>query len=153
MLVHQVIHDEPPSLRRLNNQVPLDLDTICLKCLEKDPDKRYRTAGSLVAELRRYMVGEPIDARPVSQVARCWRWCKRNPLVAGLWAAVMLALIAGSIVSLCFAAVARHQATLAFQERNKAEAAGAERRRQLYIFDRRSGGVSGRPTVGRWPGK
>ncbi|MHB8953114.1 MAG: protein kinase domain-containing protein [Pirellulaceae bacterium] len=128
MLVHQVIYDEPPSPRRLNNQVPLDLDTICLKCLEKDPNERYRTAGSLAKELRRYIAGEPIDARPLSRVARQWRWCKRNPLVAGLWGAVLSTLIVGSIVSLCFAAAAR-------REWNRAVEASAEKRQQLYISD------------------
>ena len=149
MLVHQVIHDEPPSPRRFSSQVPLDLDTICLKCLEKNPDKRYHAAGALANEIRRYLAGKPIDARPVSRVTRGWRWCRRNPVVASLSTAVMFVLIVGSVVSLYFGAAARHQANAAkyfaadaeqqaakaLEERDRAMAASAERRRQLYISD------------------
>ena len=66
MVVYQVIHDDPPSPRRLNSNIPRDLETICLKCLEKNPDHRYQTAVELAAELRRWSRNEPIRARPVS---------------------------------------------------------------------------------------
>lgn len=83
MLVHKVINDEAPSPRRLDPTVPRDLETICLKCLEKDPERRYETAEEVGEELRRYLRGEPISARPISAVAKAWRWCKRKPAVAG----------------------------------------------------------------------
>ena len=70
MLVHQVINDEPPSPRKLHNRVPRDLETVCLKCLEKDRRKRYTTARELADELKRFLKEEPIHARPITVI---WR--------------------------------------------------------------------------------
>ncbi len=96
MLIHQVLHDEPRNPRSLNDRVSRDLDTICMKCLQKEPTKRYQQADELAADLRRFLKGQPILARPVSHPERFWRWCRRNPLVASLvaTAAALLALIA-----------------------------------------------------------
>jgi len=93
MLIYQVIYDEPPSPRSLNATVPRDLETICLKCLQKPLDRRCQTALEFADELRRYLNGEPILARPVSRTERLWRWCRRNPIVATLSAAVMSLLL------------------------------------------------------------
>lgn len=95
MVLHQVIHEEPPPPRKFNSHVPVELDTICLKCLEKQPEKRYQSAGELADELRRYLDGEPILARPVSGFGRTWRWCRRNPYISALSACLVLALAAG----------------------------------------------------------
>jgi WD40 repeat protein len=84
----QVISDEPVPPSRLRPKIPRDLETICLKCLQKDPGKRYASARALGNDLSRFLDGEPIKARPIGPVARLWRWCKRRPLVAGLTAAV-----------------------------------------------------------------
>ena len=73
MLLNQVIHEEASSPRKLNNAVPRDLETICLKCLEKEPGQRYQTAGQLGDDLRRFLGGEAVLARPISQAARLWR--------------------------------------------------------------------------------
>jgi tetratricopeptide (TPR) repeat protein/tRNA A-37 threonylcarbamoyl transferase component Bud32 len=97
---------EPVPPRRLQPTVPRDLETICLKCLQKEPQKRYATAGSLGADLLRYLGGEPILARRVSPVERAWRWCKRNPKVAGLSGTVALLLV----TVLVFLASARSKA-------------------------------------------
>jgi tetratricopeptide (TPR) repeat protein/tRNA A-37 threonylcarbamoyl transferase component Bud32 len=86
MLMHQVIHDEPPSPRKFNSNMPRDLETVTLKCLEKDPYRRYRTASELLDEFKRYLAGEPIRARPISRAARAWRWVKRRPAAAALLA-------------------------------------------------------------------
>jgi hypothetical protein len=97
MLLHQVIRDEPRSPRRLNDRIPRDLQTICLKAMAKSPARRYQTAAEMAADLRRYLNAEPIQARPVGDAERLWRWCRRNPLVAGLTAAVAGLLIAVAI--------------------------------------------------------
>jgi WD40 repeat protein/ribosomal protein S27E len=84
MLIHQVIHDPAPSPRKLNGNVRKDLETITLKCLEKDPSSRYATARDLTSDLRRFLAGETITARPASQIERAWRWVKRRPASAAL---------------------------------------------------------------------
>jgi tRNA A-37 threonylcarbamoyl transferase component Bud32 len=78
MLLLQVMGDEPPSPRKLNGRVPRDLETICLKCLEKQPGKRFQSARVLGEDLRRYLHGEPIASRPVSMAEKIWRWYRCN---------------------------------------------------------------------------
>jgi serine/threonine-protein kinase len=92
----QVIHDEPVSPWRLNTNVPRDLATICLKCLAKEPQRRYASAAALADDLRRFGEGRPIRARPVGWDERIWRWCRRNPAVAALL--VMALALAGLAV-------------------------------------------------------
>ena len=92
-LIH-VIKDEPVSPRQLNPKVDADLATITLKCLSKDPIRRYGSAGELADELSRYLSGMPIQARVASQSERIWRWCRRNPIVAALTGTSALLLIA-----------------------------------------------------------
>jgi WD40 repeat protein len=91
-LLQQVTWHEPVSPRQLQPQVPRDLETICLKCLQKEPSKRYGSAGEFGEDLRRFLAGEPIQARAVGRGERLWRWCRRNPVVASLTAAVFLSL-------------------------------------------------------------
>ncbi|MFL5244180.1 MAG: serine/threonine-protein kinase [Gemmataceae bacterium] len=94
MLLDQVISDEPRPPRRLNDKIPRDLETICLKCLAKEPDRRYRTAGMLAADLRCWLAGKPIRARPVGWGGRLWLWIRRNPALAVAGAVSAAALIA-----------------------------------------------------------
>ena len=110
MLLHQVIHDEPPRLRKLNGNVPRDLETICLKCLEKELGKRYASARDLGDDLRRYLRGDSVVARPVGRLAKLWRWSRRNPPLAAAAGLTVAALIAVAVVSGAFA-VSRSRAT------------------------------------------
>jgi WD40 repeat protein/tRNA A-37 threonylcarbamoyl transferase component Bud32 len=98
MLLHQVLHDEPRPPRKLNDSIPRELETVCLKSMSKDPGRRYQTAKELAEDLRRYLDGRPLLARPVGRLERGWRWTKRNPTVAvllGALAAAALGLLAG----------------------------------------------------------
>ncbi|MFK8114719.1 MAG: protein kinase [Rubripirellula sp.] len=88
--LQQVMDVEPISVRSLNPAVPKDLETICARCLDKEPGRRYPSAGELADELGRFLRGEPIHARPVSTAERMYRWAKRHPGLAGLSAAVLL---------------------------------------------------------------
>jgi tetratricopeptide (TPR) repeat protein/tRNA A-37 threonylcarbamoyl transferase component Bud32 len=83
---------EPVPPRRLQPRIPRDLDTICLKCLRRDPAARYRSAAALAADLRRFLAGRPIEARPTGLAERCWKWVRRRPAWAAVCAAALLAL-------------------------------------------------------------
>lgn len=95
LLMLQVLEDEPRSPRRLNDKIPRDLETICQKAMAKSPGRRYQTAQELGDDLRRFLEGKPIKARPVGVGERLWRWCRRNPLAASLLLAVCLGSAAG----------------------------------------------------------
>ena len=82
MQVHQRLTEDPPNPRTLNRFLPRDLCTICVKCLERDPNRRYATAKELAEELGRFIRHEPILARPISRAERVLRWAKRKPALA-----------------------------------------------------------------------
>jgi WD40 repeat protein/tRNA A-37 threonylcarbamoyl transferase component Bud32 len=135
MLMHQVVNDEPPSPRRLNGSVPRDLETICLKCLEKDLNRRYATSSDVAADLRRFLKNIPIHARPVRPTERVWRWSRRNPQVATLVTVVAILLVAGSLLSSHFAVVASNNASEANEARVLAQEEAERRRCQQYASD------------------
>ena len=95
-LLHQIIHQEPPPPRKLNPDVPRDLETIVLKASARDPQRRYQTAEELATDLRHFVDDKPIRARRASELEKLWRWCRRNPALATLAAAFLLTLILGS---------------------------------------------------------
>jgi tRNA A-37 threonylcarbamoyl transferase component Bud32 len=94
MLLYQVLHDEPRPPRRLNDRIPRDLETVCLKAMAKEPGRRYQSAGELAGDLRRFLKGEPVLARPVGGVERAWRWVRRRPALAALLAVSVVAALA-----------------------------------------------------------
>jgi hypothetical protein len=97
--VLQVLEQEPVAPLSLNRLLPADLNIICLKCLEKDPERRYHTAQDLGDELARFLRGEPIHARAIGSVSRAARWCRRNPMVAGLSSAAACLLAAVAVTA------------------------------------------------------
>jgi Protein kinase domain len=108
VLLARAASEGPRPPRQLNDGVPRDLETICLKCLAKEPARRYPTAGALAVDLRRWLTGEPIFARPVGRAERVWLWGKRNRVLAvtgGLGAAA-LAVVTGAPVTAALVAVA-----------------------------------------------
>ena len=117
----QVMNREPDRPRATDPTVPIDLETIALKCLEKDPGQRYPTADALADDLERWLRGEPISARPVGVIGRTWRWCRRNPAVATLAGSTAVVLLAGTVVSTLLAVRAASSADAAHEARRNAE--------------------------------
>jgi WD40 repeat protein len=134
-LIDQAMHEEPPRPRKLNPAVPRDLETIVLKAVAKDPAHRYQAATELAADLKRFVEDRPIRARQVSVRERFWRWCRRNPIVASLTAALVLVFLAG------FAGVAwkwreaERQKDIAAAQREIALEQAERSRRLLYGAD------------------
>jgi WD40 repeat protein len=146
-LIERVLHGEPARLRQLDARIPRDLETIILKALAKEPADRYATAGAMAEDLRRFLADRPVLARRAAVAERAWRWCRRNPVVAGLTAAVALLLVAGTGLSTYFAVKASDQAKQAMREKERAgqkaiessahaaqaERNAAEAERNLYV--------------------
>ncbi len=135
--VLQVIHDEPVSPKRLVSGVPRDLETICLTCLAKNPEKRYASAAALGEDLRRFSKNEPIQARPLSAWGRTLRWSRRHPALTVLGVTTALATLGiVAVLSVAYARVAEavrlkeQEADSAQLARDKEEAA-RERAEQL----------------------
>lgn len=124
----QVLHSEPVSPRLLNPGVPRDLETICLKCLEKDPCRRYTSAKSLADDLTCFLRAEPISARPLNRAQRTVRRCQRQPAVAGLVAVAAVLLVSGSTLVLW-------QWRQAERERRRAEASAEHIRQLNYVSE------------------
>ena len=135
MLIVQILNEEPPSPRKLNARIPRDLETIALKCLEKDPDRRYQTAGELADDLERYLGGEAIRARPVSQLEHAWRWAKRNRALASMTAVVLIVFAVGFAVSSWQWLRAEGQRQVAQEQRRRADERAAYARIQEAIAD------------------
>jgi serine/threonine-protein kinase len=90
---------EPVPPTRIVPKIPVDLETICLKAMQKEIGKRYESCEALATDLQHFLEGKPIAARPVGKTEKAWRWCKRNPWVAGLSAALVLAMLSATGVS------------------------------------------------------
>jgi hypothetical protein len=99
--------------------MPRDIETICLKCLQKEPARRYLDVLALAEDLRRFQAGEPIEARPVSGPERLWRWCRRNQRVAALLATVAGLLVIVAVGSLVSAGIVKRK-NLQLDQKNQA---------------------------------
>ena len=97
--IQQVAGQEPPTPHSVNPDIDRDLETVCLKCLNKDPHRRYRSAEALADDLEHWLAGEPITARPVGQAERLWQWCRRKPALATLWLGLIAAILIGGMIS------------------------------------------------------
>ena len=109
-LMQQVLHEEPPALRKLDAHTPRDLETIVAKATDREPSRRYQTAADLCADLERFLDDRPIHARRIGPGERAWRWGKRNPALAAATALTFAALLVATVVSALFAAAAADSA-------------------------------------------
>jgi tetratricopeptide (TPR) repeat protein/tRNA A-37 threonylcarbamoyl transferase component Bud32 len=136
--VRLVTESEPAPPRSRNPAVPRDLNTICLKCLSKDPGKRYAGADALADDLGRWLTGEPIRARPVGRIERVYRWCRRNPAPALLSVALAVSIVAGLTIAGVQWQRAEGEAAVARAERDRAntERDAAQRERDTATRER-----------------
>ncbi len=133
--LEQVRESAPLAPSKINSAVPRDLEVICLKCLEKEPARRYASAQALADDLGRYLFGEPILARPVGAAQRAWMWCRRNKAISAMGALLAISLVAGTVFSLAFALRARDESRRANTAAGTAsqEAARAKEQTDLAI--------------------
>jgi serine/threonine protein kinase/tetratricopeptide (TPR) repeat protein len=130
-LIKQVTDVEPPPLRKVRKDIPKDLETIVHKAIDREPRQRYQTAAEFAADMQRYLDDEPIQARRLTRRELAWRWCRRNPAVASLTAAIAALLVAISLASVGAAAhfdrLARQARQLADEERDAKEREAEQR--------------------------
>jgi eukaryotic-like serine/threonine-protein kinase len=124
--IHQVLNSEPACPRLLNPLVPRDLETMILKCIEKEPARRYASAGEVAEELDRFLKDEPIRAHPIGPMGKAWRWCRRKPALAAMLVLLLVLLLVLGIGS----PIAAYRID---QARQTAEQEGRNARRNLYF--------------------
>jgi WD40 repeat protein/predicted Ser/Thr protein kinase len=134
-ILAQVQNSEPVPPRRLNPGTPTDLQTICLKCLQKEPGRRYASAQKLADDLGRFLEDKPILGRPVSVPERAWLWCRRRPLLAAMSAGLVAAVILGVAGIVWQWRQAEFHARGELRQRLIAETDAAETRLNLYAAD------------------
>ena len=135
--VEQVKSIEPVPPSRLQPSLPRDLETICLKCLQKEPGQRYETAAALADDLRRYLSGEPIHARRSGRAEQAWKWCRRNPtraLLTAVSGVLLLSLTLGPAIT-----------SIVWLHERASQRAAADQLRETYAAQARSLRQSGQP--------
>jgi eukaryotic-like serine/threonine-protein kinase len=135
--LEQVRNSAPSPPSKFSPRVPHDLETICLKCLEKDPSRRYASADELASDLKRWLAGEPIVSRRVGNATRFWMWCRRRPVIAGLSAAVVVAVLGGLIGTSLGLLAALQARRHAFGREQDALKARAKEREQTELAEQR----------------
>ncbi len=141
-MLEQVRQQDPVPPRQLNRAIPRDVETICLKCLQKEPRRRYASAQAVAQDLDRWLEGRTISARPVSLAERGWRWCRLRPVVAVLAAALVLSLSTSFLFVFLLWRRAEAQRGRAEAERTTAEAAYKVARTTLgEILELGGGGI------------
>lgn len=133
--VMQVVHNEPVPPRQLLSEIPVDLETICLKALQKDQSARYQNCQELAADLRRFINDEPILARPIGAAERLWKWCKRNPKIAFPSGLAMTAIIATAVIATWAWQATSAQAAVIAEERDNVKQQRDEAEKQKLIAD------------------
>jgi WD40 repeat protein/tRNA A-37 threonylcarbamoyl transferase component Bud32 len=143
--LRKVIEQEPARPKSINPRIDRDIETICLKCLEKDPGKRYGSAQRLAEDLEHWLAGEPIEGRRTSILERAIKWAKRNPVMAGMGSLVILILVSATAVSFFFAVRAEQSAweahksaALAKEEKIRADGKAAEAETNAKLADQRA---------------
>jgi eukaryotic-like serine/threonine-protein kinase len=131
-LIERMLQAEPPRPRQLDGRIPRDLETLILKCIAKEPARRYQTAGELAEDLQRFLADRPILARRTGPIEKVWRWSRRNPVVAGMTIAFLLALLAGFVGATTQWIRAENFAENESRARQAAE--GAEDRTRRYLY-------------------
>lgn len=135
-ILRALIEDEPVPIRRLNPSVPVDLATILGKAICKDPTGRYLTAQHFADDLRRFLDGRTIAARPTGRLRRTWRWCRRRPLPAGLATGLVVAVIAGFVgVTWAWREAVRQRDLLAIAQRESVQALVRESRANRALLE------------------
>jgi WD40 repeat protein len=136
-VLEQILHNEPRPPRAVDRTIPRDLETICLKALAREPGRRYASAGDLADDLRRFLRGEPVRARPVGRVARALRWVKRRPALAALGAVSGLAVLALVGVAVAALQAARFRAANIQAEQMRQKEAAQRGRAEAGLYYQR----------------
>jgi serine/threonine protein kinase/WD40 repeat protein len=131
-LIERVLHETPAAPRRLDPALPRDLETIVLKATARESEQRYPTAAALAEDLRQFLAGRPIRARRTGPLERCWRWCRRNPLVASLTSTIALLLLVLAIGASLMAWSLQTALKKSEDERQRADGAKNEAKEGLF---------------------
>jgi serine/threonine-protein kinase len=130
--LRMVLNDDATSVHQVAPHAPRDLATICDKCLEREPHRRYRSAGDLQADLQRFLQGKPIVARKASSAERAWRWCRRNPVLSSAFGSVVALLVSIAAMSLMFSAQIGRELANTSKAEGEARAASLAAQRRLW---------------------